>query len=84
MVFPVLRNGEYGILKAFAREQETPDVPGLDLPDSDFVKLAAGRGCAAARVTGQEDRAGALRQAFRKSGSALLEIAIMSDVAPLF
>ena len=84
VIFLVLRNGEYGILKAFAREQETPDVPGLDLPGIDFVKLAEGYGCKATRVNGPDDLSEAFERAFRSSGPTLLEIAITSDVAPLF
>ena len=34
IVFVVQRNGEYCVLKSFALLEETPNVPGLDLPGS--------------------------------------------------
>ena len=35
IVFVVMRNGEYSILKSFAVLEKTPGVPGLDLVDVD-------------------------------------------------
>ena len=32
VVFVVVRNGEYGVLKDFAALEEAPNAPGLDLP----------------------------------------------------
>lgn len=43
-VFVVLQNHEYAILKNFAELEETPDVPGLDLPGIDLEALARGYG----------------------------------------
>jgi benzoylformate decarboxylase len=54
VLFVVMRNCEYAILKSFAVLEETPGVPGLDLPGLDIVSLAAGYGCAAARPTTSE------------------------------
>ena len=39
VVFVVMRNGEYSILKSFAELEKTPGVPGLDLPDLDIAPL---------------------------------------------
>ena len=50
IVFVVLRNGAYAILKSFALLEETPDVPGLDLPGLDIASLATGFGCRTATV----------------------------------
>ena len=83
MVFLVLNNGEYGILKAFAEQQKTRGVPGMDLPDIDFLALATGYGCAAFRVATSDALAEALREAFQRRGPTVLEIPITSAVAPL-
>lgn len=45
IIVVVLRNGEYSVLKSFARLENTAGVPGLDLPGLDVVSLAAGFGC---------------------------------------
>ncbi len=37
IVYVVMRNNEYSILKSFAVLEETPGVPGLDLPDATTV-----------------------------------------------
>jgi hypothetical protein len=46
----IMRNRQYTILKSFAELEHTPGVPGLDLPGMDFVSIAQGYGCDAARV----------------------------------
>jgi len=83
VVFLVLCNQEYGILKAFAAQQHTPGVPGLDLPGLDFVALATGYGCAAFRVATADALAQALQDALRRPGPTVLEIPITAAVAPL-
>jgi len=83
VVFLVLCNQEYGILKAFADQENTPCVPGMDLPGLDFVALASGYGCAAFRVATADALAQALQDALRRSGPTVLEIPITSAVAPL-
>jgi benzoylformate decarboxylase len=50
-----MRNGEYSVLKSFAELEETPGVPGLDLPGLDVAALARGFGCRAADVKTTED-----------------------------
>lgn len=83
VVFLVLNNGEYGILKAFADHQKTPGVPGTDLPGLDFVALATGYGCAAARVATRDALAQALQDALCRPGPTVLDISITSAVARL-
>lgn len=83
IVFLVLCNREYGILKAFADQQHTPGVPGMDLPGLDFVALATGYGCAALRVATSDALTQALQDALRRPGPTVLEIPITSEVAPL-
>jgi benzoylformate decarboxylase len=50
VVFVVMRNGEYSVLKSFALLEKTPGVPGLDLPGLDIESLAIGFGCHAVTV----------------------------------
>jgi benzoylformate decarboxylase len=50
VVFVVMRNGEYSILKSFAALEKTPGVPGLDLPGLDIASIATGFGCRAVEV----------------------------------
>ncbi len=82
VVFLVLNNQEYGILRAFADQQKTPGVPGIDLPDLDFVSLATGYGCTAVRGVTSGDLAQALQDALRRPGPTVLDISITSAVAP--
>src|SRR4029078_12456642 len=44
IVFVVMRNEEYSILKAFALLEKTPGVPGMDLPGLDIASIATGFG----------------------------------------
>jgi benzoylformate decarboxylase len=83
VVFLILCNQEYGILKAFADQQKAHGVPGLDLPGLDFVALARGYGCAAFRVPTSDDLAEALQAALHRAGPTVLEIPITAAVAPL-
>src|SRR5260370_17508871 len=46
----VLNNSGYGAMRSFSQVMQVRNVPGLELPDIDFVKLAEGMGCAAIRV----------------------------------
>src|SRR6476619_8372338 len=50
IVFVVMRNGEYSVLKSFAALENTPGVPGLELPGLDIAAIAAGFGCRAVDV----------------------------------
>ena len=50
IVYVAMRNGEYSILKSFAELEQTPGVPGLDLPGLDIASLARGFGCGAVQV----------------------------------
>jgi benzoylformate decarboxylase len=47
IVYVVMRNNEYSILKSFAVLEDTPGVPGLDLPGLDIASVARGFGCRA-------------------------------------
>lgn len=83
LVILALRNGEYGILKSFAVLEETPGVPGLDIPGLDLVSLAKGFGCAAERISDL----GVLKQrvaaAFNAKGPTVFEVPINPSIPPL-
>jgi benzoylformate decarboxylase len=88
VVFVVLNNGHYAILKAFAAFGEHGDrIPGLDLPHLDLAAIARGFGCAGRRVERAAELADALRRAFaaRSDGMAtLLDVAIDRTVPAMF
>ncbi|GAB6035544.1 benzoylformate decarboxylase [Fundidesulfovibrio butyratiphilus] len=76
VIYIVLRNEEYGILKSFAVLENTPGVPGLDLPGIDIVSLGRGYGAHSCRAqTGDE-----IRECFAKAlatdGVTVIEIPI--------
>ncbi|WP_238123732.1 MULTISPECIES: benzoylformate decarboxylase [unclassified Xanthobacter] len=83
IVFVVLRNGEYGILKAFALLEETPGVPGLDLPGLDIVSLARGYGCTAERIADLDALKARVKAGFAGDGPLVIEVPIDSTIPPL-
>ncbi len=83
LVVFVLRNEQYAILKSFAEEENTPHVPGLDLPGIDFVALANGYGVDAHRVRTAEDIREAYINALHSPRPTLIEVAISHEVPPL-
>jgi benzoylformate decarboxylase len=66
IVYVVMRNNEYSILKSFAVLEETPGVPGLDLPGIGLADLARGWGCRAVDV----ETTGELEQEFKTAVDA--------------
>lgn len=76
-------NDEYCILKSFAVLEETPGVPGLDIPGLDIVSIAKGYGCDAARLDDLEKIRKAAVEAWSKSKPTVLEIPISRHVPPL-
>jgi benzoylformate decarboxylase len=83
LLIVVMRNEEYGILKSFAVLEETPGVPGLDLPGLDIVSLARGYGCDAARLDNVAAIKTAATEAWGKQRPTVLEIPISAQVPPL-
>ncbi|WP_414685110.1 hypothetical protein [Mycobacterium sp.] len=63
--------------------EETPGVPGLDLPGLDIVSLATGYGCAAARPTTPDAITVDVTAALRQQGPTVLEFPIDPAVPPL-
>jgi len=83
MLIVVMRNDEYAILKSFASLEETPGVPGLDLPGIDIVSLARGYGCDAARLDHLDILEETVSRAWKKDRPTVLEIPISPQVPPL-
>lgn len=83
LLIVVLRNEEYCILKSFAVLEQTPGVPGLDLPGIDIVSIARGYGCDAARVEDIGAIKKAATEAWKKKKPTVLEIPISAQVPPL-
>jgi len=85
VVFIVLRNEQYAILKAFAGfEKVATGIPGLDIPGLDFVAIAGGLGCATARVTEPSGLRPAFDRAFATTDRpTLVEVAVDHAIAPL-
>lgn len=79
----VPKNDEYCILKSFAVLEETPGVPGLDIPGFDAVSIAKGYGCDAARLDDIEEIKKAAVAAWGKSKPTVLEVPISAQVPPL-
>lgn len=88
VVYVILNNGGYGILKAFAAFQRTPGVPGLDLPDLDVAGIARGFGAEAHRITCAANLPDAIRDAFGQAESegrpVLIDVAVDPHVPALF
>ncbi len=83
ILFVIPRNGEYAILKSFAVLEETPGVPGLDLPGLDTVAIAKGYGCEAIRVETVDEVRKVCAEAFKRSGPTLIEVPIVPTIPPL-
>jgi benzoylformate decarboxylase len=60
------------------------NVPGLDLPGIDFVKIAQGMGCDAVRVGKSSELAAALKHGLSHDGVSLIEVIVDSAVPLLY
>ena len=74
VVFVVMRNEEYSILKSFAVLEETPGVPGLDLPGLDIGSLASGFGCRTVNVDSCEKLAHEFTNALDADGPTVIVV----------
>jgi len=83
VVFVVPQNNEYAILKSFAALDDTPGVPGLDLPSLDIASLARGYGCTAQAATTPAEVRDAVRAAFGRSGPTVIVAPIDPKAPPL-
>ncbi|TKW77192.1 MAG: benzoylformate decarboxylase, partial [Bradyrhizobium icense] len=80
----VINNSGYGAMRSFSQVMQVRNVPGLELPGLDFVKIAQGQGCEAVRVTKSSELAGALEHALAYNGTSLVEVMVDSAVPLLY
>jgi len=83
VIFVVLRNGEYAILKEFAKLEKTPNVPGLDLPGLDIASLGRGYGARTFRATDAAEIREAFNAALAHTGTSVIEVPISPSLNPL-
>lgn len=83
ILFVVPSNGEYAILKSFAELENTPGVPGLDLPGLDIVSLAKGYGCIGVKVNTLDEIRQECEIAFSRSVPTVLEVPIIPSTPSL-
>lgn len=74
VVFIVLKNGTYGALRWFSELLGTPDAPGVDVPDIDFLALARGYGVTSSAVDSDNSFKEALATAIDSRKPHLIEI----------
>jgi benzoylformate decarboxylase len=80
----VVNNAGYGAMRSFSQVMQVRNVPGLDLPDIDFVKIAEGMGCDAVRVAKSSELTGALKRSLAHQGTSLVEVIVDSAVPMLY
>jgi benzoylformate decarboxylase len=76
MTFVIIRNGTYGALRGLAARLGANAPVGVDLPDIDFVALAAGHGCDGVRVARSDALRAAVLDAFRSRRPRLVEVVV--------
>jgi len=80
----VINNSGYGAMRSFSRVMRVQNVPGLDLPELDFVKIAEGHGCDAVRVAKAAELRPALSRGLSHDGVSLIEVAVDCAVPVLY
>jgi benzoylformate decarboxylase len=80
----VINNAGYGAMRSFSQVMQVRNVPGLDLPGIDFVRIAQGMGCDAVRVNKAADLAPALSRGLAHDGVSLIEVMVESAVPLLY
>jgi benzoylformate decarboxylase len=80
----VINNSGYGAMRSFSQVMQVRNVPGLDLPGIDFVRIAEGMGCDAVRVTKSSELAAALQRGLNHAGTSLIEVAVDFAVPLLY
>jgi benzoylformate decarboxylase len=80
----VINNLGYGAMRSFSQVMQVRNVPGLDLPGIDFVRIAQGLGCDAVRVSRSSEIAPALKRGLAHDGTSLIEMMVDSAVPLLY
>lgn len=83
IIYIVPVNREYGILKSFAENQNTPNVPGLDIPDLDYVALAKGYGCIGKHATNLDELELFCKEALQQNIPTIIEVPISKSIPNL-
>ncbi|MFH0300821.1 benzoylformate decarboxylase [Bradyrhizobium sp. 31Argb] len=84
MTVVVINNSGYGAMRSFSQVMQVRNVPGLELPDIDFVRIAEGMGCHAVRVTKAAELPAALKLGLSHDGTSLVEVVVDSAVPLLY
>ncbi|UWU70451.1 benzoylformate decarboxylase [Bradyrhizobium sp. NC92] len=80
----VINNSGYGAMRSFSQVMQVRNVPGLELPGIDFVRLAESMGCHAMRVTKAAELGEALKRGMAFEGTSLVEVVVDSAVPVLY
>ena len=72
----VINNSGYGAMRSFSQVMQVRNVPGLELPGIDFVKIAEGMGCHAVRVSKASELGAALKRGLAHEGVSLIEVMV--------
>jgi benzoylformate decarboxylase len=80
----VINNSGYGAMRSFSQVMQVRNVPGLELPGIDFVRLAEGMGCHAVRVSKAAELGEALKRGMTHEGTSLVEVVVDSAVPVLY
>ena len=83
ILFIILRNHEYCILKSFSEYLVAPKVPGFDLPGIDTVQLARGYGCEGDYVSKPSELEAAIKKGLAAKSPYVLQVEVDPQVAPL-
>ena len=83
MLIVVPDNEEYGILKSFAKFQNNPNVPGLNLPGINIELLAKGYGCDSYTTNKPEEIEKITQEAFKKNKPTVLVVPIDPTIPSL-
>lgn len=76
-------NDEYAILKSFAELENTPGVPGLDIPGIDIAAIAQGYGCAGVRASTADEVRAALATAAQSTMPTVIAVPVTPTVPSL-
>lgn len=80
----IINNSGYGAMRSFSQVMQVRNVPGLELPGIDFVRLAEGMGCDAVRVSKAAELGDALKRGMAFEGTCLIEVVVDSAVPVLY
>lgn len=83
VLFYVIDNSGYSILKGYRDALGASGVPGLDLPGVDLVRVAEGFGCVGENISDPDTLSGAIARALGDGRPYLINIAVDPTPPPL-